>query len=94
MQPWNDCNGTVAALCTVPMYSIVVTSQLYGSDDGSFKGTVSEFGLCAFPCGLSVLILSQYLYNTSVINLAVGHGKNLEGTQNGHNLKYSLPKYI
>ena len=28
----------------------------------SFKGTVSENGLFAFPCELSILILSQYLY--------------------------------
>ena len=33
---------------------IVVTSQYYWSRDCSFKGTVSEYGLCAIVCGLEI----------------------------------------
>ena len=39
----------------------VVRSQRYGHPDGSFKGTVSEYGVCAFCHGLSFLMFSRYL---------------------------------
>lgn len=43
---------------------IVVTSQPYRGPDGSFKGTVSEYGLGAFLCGLSILVFPQCSYST------------------------------
>jgi len=45
----------------------VVQSQPYGNSDSWFKGTVSEYWLCAFLCGMSFLILSQYLYSTYLL---------------------------
>ena len=43
---------------------VFVTSQFYGSPDNLFESTVSEFELCAFLQGLSVMILSQFVYIT------------------------------
>ena len=43
------------------IYRRFVTSQMYSNHDSSFKGTVCEYGLCVFLCGLSIS-LSYYLY--------------------------------
>lgn len=43
---------------------IVLTSQREGSPDSLFEGTASEYGLCAFLFGFSIVILSQYLQST------------------------------
>lgn len=32
--------------------------------EGSFDHTVSEYGLCAFLCGLTVLLPSQHLHSS------------------------------
>ena len=56
---------TVAALQRnfLPIYSIVVTSQPYRSLDCLFKGSVSEYKLCAFLCGFdSVTVFIQHLH--------------------------------
>ena len=43
------------------------TSKCYRSSDGSFEVIVSEYGLCAFLCGLRILMLSKLMSHLDLI---------------------------